>query len=323
MYQPEPLDAESTAVAEHAMRVSDLFVDLTRGLPSGTIVRRDEPMARRTTLRVGGPVDLYVEPQSESDLSLVLEYCKGQSMPWFVLGRGSNLLVRDGGVRGLAISLAQQAFSQVAVQNQQLICGAGARLKTISQTAKREGLSGLEFLEGIPGTLGGAMRMNAGAMGAWTFHVLDHLRFMDPSGMIHESAGRQVGSEYRSCPLFHTHIALGAVLSGKASAPDQIRETLELYNRKRWESQPPQPSAGCTFKNPSPDLPAGRLIDELGLKKYRSGNAMVSDVHANFIVNLGGATASDVLRVIDEVQTRARHQRGIDLHVEVEILGEN
>jgi UDP-N-acetylenolpyruvoylglucosamine reductase len=287
------------------------------------LLRRDEPLSKRTTMRVGGPVDLYVEPQSETDLGLVLEYCHAHSLPWFLLGRGSNLLIRDGGVRGVAIALAHAAFSQIEIRDGLVHCGAGARLKLISQAARRAGIGGLEFLEGIPGTLGGALRMNAGAMGGWTFNAVETVRFMCPDGTVSELPASQIPSEYRSCPLFKTHIALGAVLHGQNTDPEAIREMLDQYNRKRWETQPPQPSAGCTFKNPSPTLPAGRLIDELGLKGFRCGNAMVSDVHANFIVNLGGATAGDVLQLIDEIRERARVQRDIDLHVEVEILGEN
>lgn len=318
-----PIDRAEAMALEHAMRISDLFVDLQRALIPGTTLKRDEPLAKRTTLRVGGPVDIFVEPQSEADLALVVEYARAHAIPWFVLGRGSNLLVRDGGVRGLAISLAHASFSQIEMRDGKLLCGAGAKLKLISQTARRAGIGGLEFLEGIPGSLGGALRMNAGAMGGWTFSVVESVRFMDPEGAVQELPASQIPAEYRSCPLFRTHIAMGALLHGRTMDPEAIRETLDQYNRKRWESQPPQPSAGCTFKNPQKELPAGKLIDELGLKGFRYGNAMVSDVHANFIVNLGGATAADVLQLMDEIRQRARSQRGIELEVEVEIIGEN
>lgn len=305
------------------MRMSDLFVDLLQALSPGTLLRRDEPMARRTTLRVGGPADLYVEPQSEADLTLVLEYARAHQMPWLLLGRGSNLLVRDGGIRGVVISLAHAAFSAIEIRDARLHCGAGARLKQISQDARRAGIGGLEFLEGIPGSLGGALRMNAGAMGGWTFDVVERVRFMTPDGEVREVPASEVPHEYRSCPLFVDHIALGAVLRGTSTDPEGIRARLEANNRKRWETQPPQPSAGCTFKNPSAEMPAGRLIDELGLKGTRHGHAMVSDVHANFIVNLGGATARDVLDVIETVRQRALRDRGIALHTEVEIIGED
>ena len=163
--------------------------------------------------------------------------------------------------------------------------------------------------------------MNAGAMGSWLFDVVESIRFMDYGGGIHERRASEVNVEYRGCPLFKDHIALGAVLRGQTAPKEAIREKMEGYSRKRWESQPNQPSAGCIFKNPGP-IPAGRLIDELGLKGTRVGGAVVSDVHANFIVNDGTATARDVLNLIEIIKERARSARGIELETEVQILGE-
>jgi UDP-N-acetylenolpyruvoylglucosamine reductase len=180
----------------------------------------------------------------------------------------------------------------------------------------------LEFLEGIPGNLGGAMRMNAGAMGSWLFDVVESIRFMDDAGQVHERPASQVNVEYRGCPLFKNHIALGAVLKGVAASAESIAERMQKYSEKRWDSQPAAPSAGCIFKNPQ-TIPAGKLIDELGLKGTRVGGAAVSDVHGNFIVNDGTATARDVLNLIAVIQQRARAARGIELETEVEILGEN
>src|SRR6185436_18925059 len=172
------------------------------------------------------------------------------------------------------------------------------RLKTISIEARRAGLAGLEFLEGIPGSLGGSMRMNAGAMGSWLFDVVEKIRFMDYSGAVHERPAPEVNVEYRGCPLFKNHIALGAVLKGQPAPPEVVAQRMQKYSEKRWETQPAAPSAGCIFKNP-PTIPAGKLIDELGLKGTRVGAAVVSDVHGNFIVNEGGATARDVINLIE------------------------
>jgi UDP-N-acetylenolpyruvoylglucosamine reductase len=293
---PEPVDATIESAAAHAEDISNAFRDLQIVLPAGTVVRRDEPLARRTTLRVGGPADLYVEPGSENALASTLEIAHLRGLPVFLLGRGSNLLVRD---------------------------GAGARLKAIAHEARRAGIGGLEFFEGIPGSLGGALRMNAGAMGSWTFDAVDRLRCMSRSGGILDLQAREVPVEYRSCPLLATHIALGAVLRGRPDDADAIRARMEQFSNKRWTSQPSQPSAGCTFKNPLPTLPAGRLIDELGLKGTRVGDAMVSDVHGNFFVNLGQATAADMLGLIETVRARAREARGVELETEVEIVGED
>ena len=299
-----------------------LFRDLTLLMPAHTVLRRDEPLARRTTLRVGGPAEIYVEPPSETALATVLEMCALRGIPRFMLGRGSNLLVRDGGIRGVVLSLAAPAFSAIEIlPGQGLRAGAGAPLKAIANAARQAGLTGLEFLEGIPGSLGGALRMNAGAMGRWTFDVVHTLRCMDRSGTVREMPGAEAGAQYRGCPLLRTHLALGAVLTGTPADRAVIEERMASSNTKRWSSQPRQPSAGCTFKNPHPETPAGKLIDELGLKGTRVGAAMVSDVHANFFVNLGGATAADVLELIALVKNRVREARGIELEPEVEIVG--
>lgn len=287
-----------------------------------TILRRDEPMARRTTFRVGGLADFYVEPASEDELAALLRFCQAQRLPFLVLGRGSNLLVRDGGIRGVVMCLAHPSFRRLEVRGERLFCGAGARLKTVLLEARRQGLAGLEFLEGIPGSVGGALRMNAGALGSWIFDVVETVRFMDYSGQVRERKASEVNVEYRGCPLFKDHIAVGAVLKGQKAPQETIEQRMKALSQKRWHSQPAAPSAGCVFKNPDL-IPAGRLIDELGLKGTRVGGAVVSEVHANFIVNAGAATASDVLRLIEIVQQRAKALRGVDLETEVEIVGED
>ena len=298
-----------------------LLARLSESLSSDSVVRANEPLAKRTTLRVGGRADFYVEPASEADLAAVLKFCAEQRLPFTILGRGSNLLIKDGGIRGVVICLARPHLSRVEVNGDRLHCGAGAKLKAAAVEARRHGLAGLEFLEGIPGSVGGAMRMNAGAMGSWMFEVVESIRFMDYSGNIHERKASEVYVEYRGCPLFKDHIALGAVLKGQESAPEVIAERMNRFNTKRWESQPAAPSAGCIFKNPT-TIPAGKLIDELGLKGTRVGGATVSDVHGNFIINEGAATARDVLNLIEIIKQRAKAARGIDLVTEVEILGE-
>jgi UDP-N-acetylenolpyruvoylglucosamine reductase len=283
------------------------------------VVRQDEPLAKRTTLRVGGNADVWLEPASESDLSKTIQYCRQADVPFLILGRGSNLLVRDGGVRGVVICLSHPNLARIDAIPPELICGAGARLKAVSAKARELDLAGLEFLEGIPGTVGGALRMNAGAMGSAIFEVVTRIRFMDFAGEIHERDIAQI----RSCPFFETHIALGATFRGKPGPKDAIAKRTADFNQKRWGSQPKEPSAGCIFKNPLPTLSAGKLIDELGLKGARQGGAMVSTVHGNFIVNNGDATARDVLQLIEMIQTRAKAERGVELRTEVEIIGED
>jgi len=278
-------------------------------------------MAKHTTLRVGGPADVYVEPASEADLAAILKFCGEHSVKFFILGRGSNLLVRDGGFRGVVICLAQPEFSRIEIDGERLRCGAGARLKNVAVEARRNGLSGLEFLEGIPGSVGGAMRMNAGAMGSATFDAVESARLMDFDGTLRELLPQEMSVEYRGCATLKHHVALGAVLRGRPDSVESIAQRMSAFSQKRWSSQPAAPSAGCMFKNPA-TIPAGKLIDELGLKGARVGGARVSQEHGNFLVNDGNATAADVLELIGILQAKAQAERGIELRTEVEIIGE-
>jgi UDP-N-acetylenolpyruvoylglucosamine reductase len=289
--------------------------------PAGGALRLDEPMARHTTMRVGGPADAYFEPAGEEDLAAMLRFCANRGVPVFVLGRGSNLLVRDGGIRGLVVCMAAAVFGKVVVEGERLRCGAGAKLKAIVMEGRRAGLGGIEFMEGIPGSLGGAMRMNAGAMGASVFSAVDRVRFMDLAGEVSERSAGEIPVEYRRCALFEKNIALEASLRVRSMTREAIDEILGEYNRRRWQTQPAAPSAGCIFKNPT-DQAAGRLIDEAGLKGARVGGAVVSDRHANFIVNEGSATAKDVLALIGKIQERVKAARGIVLETEVQVVGE-
>jgi len=299
----------------------DIAEELRRCVSPRTIIRRNEPLARRTTLRVGGPADLYTEPASKEELGAVIRFCSEQKLRLLLLGRGSNLLVRDGGFRGVVICLAQPQFGLIEVAGEHLSCGAGARLKAVAVEAKRRGLAGFEFLEGIPGSVGGALRMNAGAMGEEMFKVVVSVRLMDEHGHVEERTRSEMEVQYRSCPMLKTRIALGAVLRGHTDEPQVIAQRMDAFSRKRWDSQPAAPSAGCIFKNPA-TIPAGKLVDELGLKGTRVGGAFVSAEHGNFIVNDGTATAQDVLELIEMIRNRARAQRGIDLETEVEIVGD-
>ena len=199
--------------------------------------------------------------------------------------------------------------------------GCGVRLKELCGKVAQLGFSGFEFLEGIPGTLGGALRMNAGAMGRWTFDVVERVLMVNGVSEVEELGRDAFTIEYRKVREIAKGIALGAVLKlGEVQASDSIRERMDSYSDVRKESQPVAPSAGCIFKNPDNDY-AGRLIDELGLKKMSVGGAEVSDKHGNFIVNRGGSTAKDVQSLIALIQKRVKEERGIDLETEVLLLG--
>jgi UDP-N-acetylenolpyruvoylglucosamine reductase len=307
-------------VLEDAVLVQRPEDELLQKISKDTLVRWNEPLAGRTTLRVGGPADIYIEPASEADLAEVLRFCARNKIMFFILGRGSNLLVRDGGFRGVVICLAQAHFAHIAVEGQRLRCGAGAKLKTVAVEAKRNGLAGFEFLEGIPGTVGGGLRMNAGAMGGAMFDRVESVRLMDFLGHVTEKPANEIRVEYRGCPTLTTRIALGALLKGSSSARAAIEQRMGEFSKKRWSSQPAAPSAGCIFKNPA-SIPAGKLVDELGLKGTRVGGAYVSAEHGNFIVNDGSASAQNVLDLIDLIRQNAREKRGLELETEVEIIG--
>jgi len=314
--------SQPAAILENAGRCgAQAARDLAQRVSRTAVIRSDEPLAKHTTLRVGGPADVYVEPASEQDLGVVLACCHERGWQFFILGRGSNLLVRDRGFRGVVISLAQALFSRIELTGERLNCGAGARVKAIAIEAKRNGLARLEFLEGIPGSLGGALRMNAGAMGGSVFDVVESVRLMSFDGITHERTARDMTFAYRSCLTLKEHIALSAVIRGQPGSREEIEQRMNEFSRKRWQSQPAAPSAGCMFRNPG-SLPAGKLIDELGLKGTRIGGAVVSAEHGNFIVNDGTATARDVLELIEVIRQRVRVERNIELETEVEIVGE-
>lgn len=313
-------------ISEVAARVAArlrLLASLKEHLSATSRVARNEPLARHTTMRVGGPADVWIEPAGEEDLSTALRLCHEDGLPVMLVGRGSNLLVRDGGIAGACICLASPLFSEITVlDGERLKAGAGARLRAIVQEAKRAGIGGMEFMEGIPGTLGGALRMNAGAMGGWTFECVESVRLMSRDGSVFEVPGSDMEVRYREVPALKENIGLSAVLRGKRKSPEEIASTMAGYSQKRWKSQPAMPSAGCIFKNPSVS-PAGKLIDELGLKGMACGGAEVSQVHGNFIVNKGGARASDILELIDRVRSKVREARGIELETEVIVIGED
>jgi len=311
-----------TDILDQTTRIEDVARDLAQRVSSATVIHRDEPLAQHTTLRVGGPADFYVEPGSEEDLAAVLKFSGERGLAFLVIGRGSNLLVRDGGFRGIVLSLSSACFSRIEIEGGRLRCGAGAKLKNVANEARRNGLSGMEFLEGIPGSVGGALRMNAGAMDNMTFDVVESVRLMDYHGDVRESEPAEMSVKYRGCGMLKNHIALGAVFKGRVDSPESIAQRMRAFSQKRWGSQPAAPSAGCIFKNP-PSTPAGRLIDELGLKGTRVGGATVSAEHGNFIVNDGNASARDILELIAILRDKARAARDVELETEVEIIGED
>lgn len=287
-----------------------------------TKLRREEPLAVKTTMRVGGAARLYAEPASVADLQALLREAKAAGVKVYTLGRGSNLLVPDEGVDGLVISLAHECWSAFELRERGRVwVGAGLRLKNLCGLAAKAGLTGFEFLEGIPGSVGGALRMNAGAMGGWMFDVVEEVELSTLDGEVRTLERATMHVQYRHCAELIDAVALGALLRPMAQTDaEAVNRQIDVYRRKRQESQPREPSAGCIFKNPAGNS-AGRLIDECGLKGTRVGDAEVSPVHANFIVNRGKATSADVLELVRRVRARVREARGVDLEPEVLLYG--
>ena len=282
-----------------------------------------EPMSRHTTILIGGPAQYWVEPHTINGLQNLIKHCREQGLPIRVVGRGSNLLVRDGGIRGVVIHPCKGDFDEVRLVGDTLICGAGARLKKIAHAAREARLGGFEWMEGIPGNLGGSIRMNAGAMGVETFEQIVNITYLDTAGELHTRAHSEFESQYRNVPQFMTNYAVSATLQGTPKTDlAEIDAKLEASKQKRRTGQPIAASAGCIFKNPA-EIPAGRLVQELGYKDRAVGSAKVSVIHGNFITNEGGATARDVLELIDQIKKEARETRGITMETEVQIIGQD
>ncbi len=298
--------------------------DLKSLLSASAKIKQEEALAQKTTMRLGGAARIYVEPASKDDLKTLFIYALSNNIPVLPLGRGSNLIVPDSGVDAIVVYLGNDYFSQFEVlADRKVRVGAGLRLKNLCGLATTAGLAGFEFLEGIPGNIGGALRMNAGAMGGWMFDVVETLDLMTLDGVFHTLKKADVHTGYRHCSELDHAIALGAVINpATPQQSDVISRQIDVYRKKRHESQPREPSAGCIFKNPENDS-AGRLIDVSGLKKARVGGAEVSDVHANFIVNKGGATSADVIALVRHIRARVSEVAGVNLEPEVLLFGSN
>ncbi len=282
-----------------------------------------EPLSRHTTMRVGGPAQFWAEPETEDGFARLVKKCFEEKIPLMVMGRGSNLVVRDGGIPGVVVHLARGCFGESQVNDHCITAGVGVRLKQLSGLARHASLAGFEWMEGIPGNLGGSLRMNAGAMGKQTFEQVVNIHYVDQQGNRKTATTQELEVFYRDVPFLRNHYVLSATLQGQPGSVEEIDRLMKTSWHHRRETQPIAASAGCTFKNPSPELPAGKLIEQLGLKNISVGKARVSEIHGNFIVNDGGATAGDVLALIEKIQETARKVRGINLETEVQIVGKD
>ncbi len=290
-----------------------------------TKLQREVPLADKTTLRVGGAARLYAEPANDSDLVDLVRAAHALGLRVIPLGRGSNLLVPDEGVDALVISLRHPFWETFAtLPDGRVRVRAGLRLKNLCGLAAKAGIVGFEFLEGIPGNVGGSLRMNAGAMGGWIFDVVECVEFVTLDGERRTLPKSAMHVDYRHCAELDSAIALGAILRPPAAdatrSSDEINQQIDAYRDKRRKTQPREPSAGCIFKNPPGDS-AGRLIDAAGLKGAREGDAEVSPVHANFIVNHDHARATDVIALVRRVRAQVEKTHGVRLEPEVLLYG--
>ncbi len=283
------------------------------------------PCCEHTSFRVGGPVDYLVFPTDTEDLRKTLKWCRRERVHYFVLGNGTNLLVKDGGVRGMAISLSRAFLGLREVErgeNETVISAeSGTSLGKLLEFCRDRSLSGLEWAAGIPGTLGGALFMNAGAFGGEIRDPLISVKVMDGEGNVLEQKKEEIHFSYRSMELKKGWVILGGTLKMKTGDAKTIRSRMEEIIRRRIAKQPLDlPSAGSVFKNPSRGK-AGKLIEDAGLKGTRIRDAQISEKHANFIVNRGRARARDILTLAEWVREKVYQDRGIKLEMEIQVIG--
>ena len=282
----------------------------------------EEPMAKHTSFRIGGPADVLAQPANEAELAALLKRAREHAVPVTLVGNGSNLLVRDKGIRGLVIKLSN-LFNSITVDGNVLTFGSGISLAMASKKAASLSLSGMEFAVGIPGTIGGAVYMNAGAYDGEMAKVVTSVRVMDREGKISELKASELAFAYRHTALQNSGLIVTSVTCVlQPDEADAIAAKMADFSQRRISKQPLElPSAGSMFKRP-PGYFAGTLIDQTGLKGYTVGGAQVSTKHAGFVVNVGGATAQDVLQLISDVQSKVFAAHGVRLEPEVLVLGE-
>lgn len=282
-----------------------------------------EPMAKHTTFRVGGPADYFLAPTTMEGVKDALAICKKENLPYYIVGNGSNLLVSDAGYRGVIIQIYRN-LNEVTVENDYIIrTQAGAAMSTVAKAALNHELTGMECLSGIPGTIGGAVTMNAGAYGGEIKDILVEVTIIDESGEICTIPANELELGYRTSVIAKKgYVVLEAVLSLEKGDGEQILARMNELKDQRVSKQPLEfPSAGSTFKRPEGYF-AGKLIQDAGLAGYTVGGAQVSPKHCGFVVNVGGATASDVYQLICDVQKTVREKDQVELEPEVKILGE-
>lgn len=285
-------------------------------------LRIDEPMRVHTSFRIGGPVQVMALPTKAEEIQSTVMFCNETKIPFMVMGNGTNLLISDKGIKGVVIKLSQN-FNDVVVKGKSLTCRSGVSLSSAANAAMENGLRGLEFAHGIPGSVGGAAVMNAGAFDGEMAMVVEKVKVLDMDGQIRDIFNKDIGYSYRQSAFQKNDMVLLEVQMGlQEGDPGEIKQKMDDYLARRQKRQPLNyPSAGSAFKRPAGNY-AGHLIEKSGLKGYKIGDAMVSDLHAGFIVNLGNASFEDIVRLITHIQKTVKDKFKVDLEPEIRIKGE-
>jgi UDP-N-acetylmuramate dehydrogenase len=301
------------------MSFPDIVPDLKARMPQlrGRLLA-NQPLGEFTWFRVGGPAQVFFMPEDENDLAYFLRNLP-QEIPIAVIGAGSNLIVRDGGVPGVVIRLGR-GFNEVKIDDHRVSAGTAMLDVMVARAAQTAGIAGLAFLSGIPGTIGGALRMNGGAYGGETKDILIEARGVDRQGNLRTFSNGEMGFSYRHCGIAEDVIFTVAVLQGRAGAPEEIAAQMAEIKKKREASQPRNRTGGSTFKNP-PGHSAWKLVDDAGCRGLTVGGAQVSELHSNFLINLGNASAADIETLGETVREKVRAHSGIELDWEIKRIG--
>lgn len=297
----------------------ELFNELCK-LVTKDRVFKEEPMKNHTTFRTGGPADILVQPAAE-EIGRVIQMCKNYDEPWIVIGNGSNLLVSDEGIRGVVIEIGKYQ-SEIAIRGDMMVAQAGAMMSTVANQAAAEGLTGLEFASGIPGTIGGAVVMNAGAYGGEIKDVMMFAAILTPEGDVVKMTPEQLELSYRHSNIAEKgYIVLAVMLQLAQGDQEAIDAKMQDLKEQRVSKQPLEyPSAGSTFKRPEGHF-AGKLIQDAGLRGYRVGGAQVAEKHCGFVINCDNATSADIYTLIKDVQKKVLDTSGVQLETEVKLIG--
>lgn len=304
------------------MDIEKVLEDITKKLNIKKIFKY-EPMSKHTSFRVGGPADILVIPETVEEIRTLLSCIKENKYPFFIMGNGSNLVVKDKGIRAIVIKILDN-FNSITVNDDIIEAEAGILLSKLSNVAMRNGLSGLEFASGIPGTLGGAIAMNAGAYGGQISDILLETEYMDLEGQIKTLEMEKHEFGYRKSYFSNgSYVVLKARLKLVKCDKEEIKKEMQKLNAQRTEKQPLSfPSAGSIFKRPEGHF-TGKLIQDAGLRGFTIGGAQVSEKHTGFIINKGGATAKDIINLIQYIKEKVRAISGVELETEVRIVGED